>query len=433
MQNKFRNELTPHSSIMPCREFLIKDAYSFHINETSLQNTFDDMHAAYCRIFKRLNLQFRAVDADSGSIGGAQSIEFHVLADSGEDAIAYSTEDNYAANIEKAIAISNTSRPAPEHEMSRIKTPNVHTIDELCNSMNVPADQTIKTLLVKGSEEPVIAVVLRGDHELNVIKLESHESIAKPTTFANEEEIMDAAGCEPGSIGPVGLKIPVIVDTAASILNDFVCGSNENGKHLQNVNWVRDLPEGLIADIRNVAEGDPSPTGKGILRIVRGIEVGHIFQLGDKYSTTMDATVLNEQGKKVHMQMGCYGIGVSRVIAAAIEQNNDERGIIWPTGMTPFQIAITPINMHKSEKLATAAEALYETLKSYGYDVLFDDRKTRPGIMFADMELIGIPHRIVMSDRGLEAGIVEYKGRTDKKSVDIEMDGLHEHLERVSS
>lgn len=432
IQNKFRDEIRPRFGIMRCREFLMKDAYSFHIDSASLQETFDLMYSAYSRILQRLDLKFRAVDADSGSIGGAQSMEFHVLADSGEDAIAYSDSDDYAANIEKAIATTNQLREKSDQTMETVDTPGVHTIEELCKAMDVTADKTVKTLLVKGTEHPVVAVVLRGDHELNEIKLQNYASVAKPVTFANTQEVVEATGAEPGSIGPVGLNIPVIADLSASVMSDFICGANESGKHLRNVNWDRDTREPFIADIRNVVDGDPSPTGKGTLKIVRGIEVGHIFQLGDKYSSSLDATVLDEQGKSICMQMGCYGIGVSRIVAAAIEQNHDDRGIIWPAGMAPFQVALTPINMHKSDTLKEAAESLYESLKADGYDVLFDDRKTRPGIMFADMELIGIPHRIVMSDRGLAAGTVEYKGRTDEKSTDISLDQLSQHLKSIA-
>lgn len=431
IQTKFRDEIRPRFGIMRGREFLMKDAYSFHISEESLSETFDIMHDTYCRIFDRLGLKYRAVDADSGSIGGAKSKEFHVLAASGEDAIAHSTEDDYAANVEKAVAICNTARPAAEKELKKIETPGVHTIEDLTKFLNVPARKTIKTLLVKGTEAPVVAIVLRGDHELNEIKLESFDSVAQPLSFATPEEVTAVTGCEPGSVGPIGLEIPVIADISATALADFVCGANDTGHHLQNVNWGRDLPEAFPADIRNVVQGDPSPSGAGTLNIVRGIEVGHIFQLGSQYSEAMDATVLNEQGKKTAMQMGCYGIGVSRIVAAAIEQNNDENGVIWPETMAPFQIAITPINMKKSAKLAEQVELLYGELQAAGYDVLLDDRATRPGIMFADMELIGIPHRITMSDRGLEAGTVEYKGRTDDESRNIDRGSLIDELKKL--
>ncbi|MDO6461230.1 proline--tRNA ligase [Granulosicoccaceae sp. 1_MG-2023] len=431
IQTKFRDEIRPRFGVMRGREFLMKDAYSFHISSESLQETFDVMHDAYCKVFNRLGLKFRAVDADSGSIGGAQSKEFHVLADSGEDAIAHSTDSDYAANIEKAVAICSRSRQAPTEEMQEVATPGVKTMLDLCDFLDMPADKGVKTLLVKGVDDPVIAIVLRGDHELNEIKLEKFPNIAKPLTFVSPEECKAAVGAEPGSIGPVGLDIPVYADISATALNDFVCGANKDGYHLTGVNWGRDLPEAFPADIRNVVEGDPSPDGKGTLKIVRGIEVGHIFQLGDKYSAAMDATVLDEQGKKTVMQMGCYGIGVSRIVAAAIEQNHDDNGIIWPAAMAPFQVAITPINMHKSENLAKAVKALYAELRERGVDVLLDDRNTRPGIMFADMELIGIPHRIVMSDRGLEAGTVEYKGRSDSQSRDIPRSELLAELTRL--
>lgn len=431
IQTKFRDEIRPRFGIMRGREFLMKDAYSFHISEESLSETFDIMHDTYCKIFDRLGLKYRAVDADSGSIGGAKSKEFHVLADSGEDAIAHSTEDGYAANVEKAVAICSTPRPAAEKELKKIETPGVHTIEDLTKFLNIPARKTIKTLLVKGTETAVVAIVLRGDHELNEIKLESFDSVAQPLSFATPEEVTAVTGSEPGSVGPIGLDIPVIADISATALADFVCGANETGYHLLNVNWGRDLPEAFPADIRNVVQGDPSPSGAGTLNIVRGIEVGHIFQLGSQYSESMNATVLNEQGKKTPMQMGCYGIGVSRIVAAAIEQNNDDNGVIWPEAMAPFQIAITPINMKKSEKLAEQVELLYSDLQAAGYDVLLDDRATRPGIMFADMELIGIPHRITMSDRGLEAGTVEYKGRTDEESRNIERGNLMDELKSI--
>ena len=431
IQTKFRDEIRPRFGIMRGREFLMKDAYSFNIDAESLQQSFDIMYDTYTRIFERLGLEFRAVEADSGSIGGATSMEFHVLAESGEDAIAYSTDGKYAANIEKAIAICSRARPAAVKDLKTVDTPGVHTIEDLSKFLNVPAHKTVKTMLVKGVDDPVVAVVIRGDHELNEIKLENFPNIASPLTFATEEEIREATGCDVGSIGPVGLDIPIMADMSASALSDFVCGSNENGKHLINVNWGRDLPDAFPADVRNVVEGDPSPSGEGILKIVRGIEVGHIFQLGDKYSKAMEATVLDEQGKKTVMQMGCYGIGVSRIVAAAIEQNNDDNGIIWPGSMAPFQIAITPINMHKSESLAAEVEKLYTELTDAGYEVLLDDRNTRPGISFADMELIGIPHRIVMSDRGLGAGTVEYKGRTDEESRNIARDDLMNELQTL--
>ena len=431
IQTKFRDEIRPRFGVMRGREFLMKDAYSFHLSPESLQATFDAMHDAYQKVFTRLGLQFRAVEADSGSIGGAKSMEFHVLADSGEDAIAHSTESDYAANIEKALAICSRARPAATEEMQEVATPGVKTMKDLCESLNMPAEKGVKTLLVKGTEDPVVAVVLRGDHELNEIKLEKFPKIAAPLTFATPEECKAAVGADPGSIGPVGLTIPVFADHSATALSDFVCGANKDGYHLTGVNWGRDLPEAFPADIRNVVEGDPSPDGKGTLKIVRGIEVGHIFQLGDKYSQAMDATVLDEQGKSTVMQMGCYGIGVSRIVAAAIEQNHDDNGILWPAAMAPFQVAITPINMQKSENLAKAVNALYAELKDRGIDVLLDDRNTRPGIMFADMELIGIPHRIVMSDRGLEAGTVEYKGRGDGESRDIPRSELLAELTRL--
>jgi prolyl-tRNA synthetase len=415
IQTKFRDERRPRFGVMRAREFLMKDAYSFHVDEASLQETYEVMYGTYSRIFTRLGLEFRAVLADTGAIGGSASHEFHVLAESGEDAIAFSDKSDYAANVELAEGVAPAGeRTAPTVEMAAVDTPDQHTIEEVSAFLNISADCTVKTLLVQGVEEgSVVALVLRGDHVLNEVKAAKLEQVAEPLTFATPEQVKAVAGCEPGSVGPVGLKCQVFVDRSAAHLADFVCGANQDGKHLTGVNWGRDLSDGIIVDIRNVIEGDPSPDGKGRLQIKRGIEVGHIFQLGRKYSEAMKALVQDEGGRAVVMTMGCYGIGVSRVVAAAIEQNNDERGIIWPEAIAPFQIALLPLNAHKSQRLREAAEKLYEELQAAGFEVLLDDRKERPGVMFADMELVGIPHRVVFSEKGLDKGEVEYKGRRD--------------------
>lgn len=419
IQTKFRDEIRPRFGVMRSREFIMKDAYSFHVNAASLSETFEDMHLAYCRIFDRLGLEYRPVDADSGAIGGAKSREFHVLADTGEDALAHSSDSDYAANVEKAEALTEDTRGTAGKPMETIDTPGAHTMQSLAEFLSIDLETTLKTLLVKGSESPVVALVLRGDHDLNEIKATNLPEVMAPLTFASEEELRDVAGCSPGSIGPVNLGIPVIADRSAAVLSDFVCGANEDGKHLLNVNWERDLHEPEIADIRNVVQGDPSPCGKGKLNIVRGIEVGHIFELGETYSEAMAATVLDENGKTVAMHMGCYGVGVGRVVAAAIEQNNDDRGIIWPNALAPFEVVISPIHMQKSPAVESAAHDLYQKLLEAGIDVLFDDRKARPGVMFAEMELIGVPHRLVLSDRALEEGTIEYKGRLDSESQNI--------------
>lgn len=428
IQTKFRDETRPRFGVMRSREFIMKDAYSFNIDEASLQASFDAMHNAYCAIFDRMGLTYRAVEADSGSIGGAQSREFHVLADSGEDAVVYATQGDYAANIEKAAAVCTTKRAQATQEMQRVETPGVHTIDDLAKHLQVSADQCLKTLLVKGSEDPVVALVLRGDHQLNEIKAEHLPEVAEPLTMADANLIKAAANCDAGSIGPVGLSIPVIADADAACMSDFVCGANSNGQHITGVNWERDLAEPTIRDIRNVVEGDPNPAGEGTLKIVRGIEVGHIFQLGDTYSQAMNATVLDENGKPSKLMMGCYGIGVTRVAAAAIEQNNDDKGIIWPMSIAPFEVAICPVNMVKSDDVKAAAEKLYQELRDAGVDVLFDDRPLRPGAMFADMELIGIPHRFVISDKLLANNEVEYRARADSESSVIAYDQIMSKL-----
>ncbi|WIO75123.1 proline--tRNA ligase [Porticoccaceae bacterium LTM1] len=432
VQTKFRDEIRPRFGIMRSREFLMKDAYSFHTNQESLQETYDVMHGAYCKIFERLGLDYRPVLADTGSIGGSFSHEFHVLAQSGEDAIAFSTGSDYAANVEKAEAQApQGERPNATQEMNKVHTPGAYSIAEVSNFLGTQDNQSVKTLIVLGEspeesdQQPLVALVLRGDHELNELKAEKLDGIAAPLTFAPEERIKAELGCNVGSLGPVQLNIKTVIDRDAAHLADFVCGANEDDYHLTGVNWERDCALADVADIRNVVAGDISPDGKGTLEIKRGIEVGHIFQLGTKYSQAMNAKVLDENGKEIVMTMGCYGIGVSRIVASAIEQNHDDNGIIWPDSIAPFQIALVPINMHKSEAVKDACEKLYEDLTSAGYDVLFmDEAKARLGGMLADTELMGLPHRIVVGDRGLENGMVEYKNRRATESQDIAVDDI---------
>jgi prolyl-tRNA synthetase len=431
IQTKFRDEIRPRFGIMRAREFIMKDAYSFHLDHQSLDATYEKMHEAYCRIFSQLGLEFRAVLADSGAIGGNLSHEFHVLAESGEDTIAFSTKSEYAANVELAEAVAIGSRGDPSRTMQRIPTPGQHSIEQISEFLGVASEQCIKTLLVKSTEESVVALLLRGDHELNTIKAEKQDLVASPLEFASNEEIQAVTGCSAGSIGPVGLDIPVIADRSAVNVADFICGANRDGQHLTGVNWERDLPlPNRIEDIRQVKEGDPSPDGEGSLKIARGIEVGHIFQLGKKYSEAMNAFVLDERGRSRAMTMGCYGIGVTRVVAAAIEQNHDKYGIIWPAAIAPFQVALLPMNMHKSERLRTAVEKLYQEMLDAGIDVLFDDRKVRAGFMFADIELIGIPHRVVLGDRGLDSATVEYKTRRDKDVTEVPLSKIVEFLKQ---
>lgn len=418
IQTKVRDEIRPRFGIMRSREFLMKDAYSFHIDQSSLEQTYNVMHQAYSKIFTRLGLDFRSVIADTGSIGGNASHEFHVLANSGEDDIAFSDSSDYAANVEMAEALAPAGeRPAPTAELTEVATPGVKTIDELAAFLSVAPSTTVKTLVVCGDEEgALVALVLRGDHQLNAIKAEKLPGVASPLQMAEDEQVRAACSVGFGSLGPVGLNIPMIVDRSAAHLADFTCGANREEVHLKGVNWERDCPLQQIEDLREVIEGDPSPDGQGLLQIKRGIEVGHIFQLGTKYSEAMDARVLNENGKNVTMTMGCYGIGVSRIVSSAIEQNHDDRGIIWPASMAPFQLAIVPLNMQKSAAVASAAEDLYQQLQAAGVEVLLDDRNERPGVKFADMELIGIPHRIVIGDRALAQDSIEYKGRRDAES-----------------
>ncbi|MEE9425037.1 MAG: proline--tRNA ligase [Methylococcales bacterium] len=420
IQTKFRDEIRPRFGVMRSREFIMKDAYSFHIDDACLQQTYDVMYQAYTRIFQRIGLEFRAVDADSGAIGGNVSHEFHVLADSGEDAIAFSTESDYAANIEMAEAVTlPQSKPDKLDTMELIDTPEKHSIEEVSSYLNVTPDQILKTLLVKGVDDSIVALLLRGDHSLNTVKTEKLAQVTSPLTFATDEEVVKTAGCAPGSVGPIELDIAIVVDRSAAELHNFVCGANQQGKHYSGVNWNRDCPQPEIADIRTVQDGDPSPDDKGTLTIARGIEVGHIFQLGTKYSEAMNAVIQNEAGQSQTMMMGCYGIGITRIVAAAIEQNHDKNGIIWPINLAPFRVALLPMNMHKSERLRKAVETLYRQMLDAGLDVLFDDRKVRAGFMFADMELIGIPHRVVLGDRGLDNQVVEYRRRTDSESREI--------------
>lgn len=433
IQTKFRDEIRPRFGVMRAREFLMKDAYSFHLDAESLQDTYDRMYATYSRIFERLGLAFRAVAADTGAIGGSSSHEFHVLADSGEDAIAFSSESGYAANVELAEALAPTdNRPAAAETLRLVDTPDARTIQDLVEQFNQPIERTVKTLVVAASEEvngDLVALLVRGDHELNAVKAEKLPEVESPLRFASEAEIRDMVGAGPGSLGPLGLPMPMIVDRSVVPLADFSAGANVDGKHQFGMNWGRDLPEPTrIADIRNIVDGDPSPDGRGSISILRGIEVGHIFQLGTKYSESMGATVLDESGRSVTVTMGCYGIGVSRIVAAAIEQNHDERGIIWPAPIAPFQVALVPINMHKSQRLREAADSLYQELLGAGIDTLFDDRSARPGVMFADMELIGIPHRLVISERGLDAGMLEYRGRRDSESSEVPRQSIVDYL-----
>jgi prolyl-tRNA synthetase len=440
IQTKFRDEIRPRFGVMRAREFLMKDAYSFHLDQPSLADTYQLMYETYSRIFRRCGLDFRAVQADTGSIGGNASHEFHVLADSGEDAIAFSTESDYAANVELAEAVAPSAEPPAAAEEPRlVDTPDAKTIADLVQQFGQPIERTVKTLVVAaadpetGIENGLIALLVRGDHELNAFKAEKLPRVASPLRMATEEEIRAAIGAGPGSLGPKGLPIPFIVDRAAAVTADFSAGANQDGKHWFGLNWGRDLPAPEVADLRNVVEGDPSPDGRGRITVARGIEVGHIFQLGRKYSDALKAVVLDEAGKAVTMTMGCYGIGVSRVVAAAIEQHHDERGICWPAAIAPFEVALLPMKLGKSFRVREAVEDLYQRLRAVGIEVLLDDRDARPGFMFADMELIGIPHRVVVGDLHLDDGKVEYKGRLDADMQLIPIDEIVPFLERKLS
>ncbi|MDR3431744.1 MAG: proline--tRNA ligase [Rouxiella aceris] len=432
IQTKFRDEVRPRFGVMRSREFLMKDAYSFHTTQESLQETYDTMYAAYSKIFSRMGLDFRAVLADTGSIGGSASHEFQVLASSGEDDVVFSTDSDYAANIEFAEAVAPaTPRATPGEEMRLIDTPNAKTIAELVEQFQLPIKKTVKTLMVhasEGSSHALVALLVRGDHELNEIKAEKLPQVAAPLTFATEAEIRELVNAGPGSLGPVNLAMPVVVDRSVAVMSDFSAGANIDGKHYLGINWDRDLPLPEVADLRNVVNGDVSPDGKGTLLIKRGIEVGHIFQLGTKYSQAMNATVQGEDGRNQVMTMGCYGIGITRVVAASIEQNHDDRGIIWPDAIAPFQVAILPMNMHKSFRVKDAAEELYQTLRAKGIDVILDDRKERPGVMFADMELIGVPHQVVIGDRNLDAEELEYKNRRSGEKQMIKQSDIVDYL-----
>jgi len=429
IQTKFRDEIRPRFGVMRSREFIMKDAYSFDIDHAGLQASYEKMHVAYTAIFERLGLKFRVVDADSGEIGGSRSQEFHVLADSGEDAIAYSDVDDYASNIETAATVApSASRPAAKQSLEKVATPGIKTIEALCEFLKITPSQTLKTLIVEGTDGP-IALVLRGDHELNSVKAQKISGVASPLTMASPEVIREVTGCVPGFVGPIALDIPVFYDHATAAMSDFVCGANEVDMHFKGANFDRDLDSAKTVDIRNVVVGDPAPGGTGRLSIARGIEVGHIFQLGDKYSRAMGATVQDPDGKNQAMAMGCYGIGITRIVGAAIEQNHDENGIIWPGPLAPFDVVLVPINMQRSDTVREATEALYAELTERGFDVFYDDRDARPGVKFADAELIGIPHRLVISERNLAAGELEYRHRRDAESRNLKREEALKLLE----
>ena len=420
IQTKFRDEVRPRFGVMRAREFVMKDAYSFHLDEASLEAGYRAMYDAYTRIFTRTGLTFRAVRADSGAIGGDVSQEFHVLAASGEDAIAFSDADDYAANLEAAAALPPAEpRPPPRQGLRKVATPGVHTIAELASFLKVEPARCVKTLIVEGDDASVVALVLRGDHELNAVKAQKLAGVASPLRLASAARVLEVTGAPPGSVGPVGLRCRVYADHSALVLADFVCGANEEEMHLTGVNWERDVAGARAADLRNVVDGDPSPSGTGRLKIARGIEVGHIFQLGRKYSEPMKAAVLDEAGREVTLLMGCYGIGVTRIVAAAIEQNHDERGIIWPEPIAPFQVVLVALNLQKSARVREVSERLYAELGAAGVEVLYDDRDARPGVKFADADLLGIPHRLVVSERGVDAGRLEYRQRRESLSTEF--------------
>ncbi|MCT7943813.1 proline--tRNA ligase [Shewanella septentrionalis] len=434
IQTKFRDEVRPRFGMMRSREFLMKDAYSFHLDVDTMNETYEAMYNAYSNILTRMGLAFRPVLADTGSIGGSMSHEFHVLAQSGEDLIAYSTGSDYAANIEKAESpVPTEPRGAATEELRLVDTPNAKTIAELVEQFGLDITKTVKTLIVVGATEaaPLVALIVRGDHELNEVKADKLDLVASPLEMAPEALIRDAIGAGPGSLGPIGLKIPIVIDHSVSVMSDFAAGANVDDQHYFGINWERDLPTAQVADIRNVVEGEPTPDGSGTYAMARGIEVGHIFQLGTNYSKSMNATVLDENGKSQVLLMGCYGVGVSRIVAAAIEQNFDDRGIIWPEAIAPFSVGILPMNMHKSHRVTDIAEQLYKDLNEAGIEVLLDDRKERPGVMFADMELIGIPHTVVIGDRNIDAGVFEYKNRRTGEKQDIPFDQLLDFLKNA--
>ncbi len=425
IQTKFRDEIRPRFGVMRAREFMMKDAYSFHTDEASLQETYREMHACYTRIFNRLGLRFRAVAADTGAIGGTGSHEFHVLADSGEDAIAFCPESDYAANVELAEAMApGTTRPSPDQELQRVHTPGVKTIADLCGFLKVPAEKTVKAVCVDGADGQPVLMMVRGDHQLNLVKAGKLTQLKTPVAFATPEAIRKAFGADPGSLGPVGFRGTVIADRTVATMGNFVVGANIDDHHYTGANIGRDFPEPVVADIRDAVDGDASPDGKGALEICRGIEVGHIFQLRTKYSSALNLTFLDEAGKSQIMEMGCYGIGVSRIAAAAIEQNHDARGIIFPRAIAPFELALAPIGLGKSAQVRETAERLYRELQQAGLDVLLDDRDERPGVMFADLELMGIPHRLVVGERGLKTGQLEYQGRRDAKATTIALQDI---------
>lgn len=429
IQTKFRDEIRPRFGVMRAREFIMKDAYSFHLDEACLERTYRRMYDAYAAVCTRMGLKFRAVEADTGAIGGSVSHEFHVLADSGEDAIAYAVDGDYAANVEMARTLApEGSRPPPSASLQKVATPEIRTIAELASFLNIEPSMCIKTLLVDGEDGSPVALVIRGDHELNAIKAAKIDGVASPLKMAGPAAIRDTAGCDPGFIGPRGLDCPVYADLATVNMADFVAGANEDDAHITGVNWGRDLPEPTFMDLRNVVPGDPSPDGRGRLEIARGIEVGHVFQLGRKYSDAMGATVLDDSGQDRSMLMGCYGIGVTRFVAAAIEQNHDDQGIIWPGPIAPFQVSLVPINLQKSSRVRQAAETLYELLRARGIEVLYDDRDARPGVKFADCDLVGVPHRIVIGERALDQGEVEYKHRRETEAGRLPLDGLADVL-----
>ena len=431
IQTKFRDEIRPRFGVMRAREFIMKDAYSFHMDEESLGETYDRMYGAYSKICDRMGLRYRAVEADSGAIGGHKSHEFHVLADSGEDAIAFSDGSDYAANVELAPTLPAAGeRAEPCSPMEKVTTPDIRSIQQLTDFLKVEASACVKTLLVEGEEGGLVALAIRGDHQLNAIKAEKIPGVASPLSMATSEAIGKALGCKPGFIGPLNLDCPVYADHSLQNLSDFICGANQDDAHLTGVNWGRDLPEPGFVDIRNVIEGDPSPDGKGTLQIARGIEVGHVFQLGLKYSEVMNANVLDADGREHPMLMGCYGIGITRFVAAAIEQNNDDGGISWPEAIAPFNVYIVPINLHKSPRVQEACDKIHDELTSRGVEVLYDDRSARPGVKFADCDLLGIPHRIVVGERGLDGGTLEYKHRCSPDTEEVAIETLVDFLEK---